>query len=417
MSRWPIIVLLACGGLFALGVLQLFRVRYAAGDVYPEYSSLRSDPLGTMMLFEALETMGSLTVKRDFSDANNLPPGSGTTYLHLASSAAEWGPMPEEAVKEIERFLRNGGRLVITFLPETSPLSWITSGKVSPPVPARRNKSKSPQKKTVKRSPLQESLGVEFERLSFSSGELRSNSVQVLNQNGMSLPSPLAWHSPIIFTNLDAAWQTIYARGTNPVVIERQFGAGSVVMSSDSYFISNEALRKERHADLLAWLIGPGKQVMFDEAHLGIVESGNVTSLMRKYRLGAMAAALLLLALLFVWKNTATFGPPAMPLKVGSFIKGRESADGLVNLLRRNVVPRDLLSLCFEEWTKSLGAGTSYPIARVDRAQSVIEAENKRAQTQRDPVRAYIEICRALEGDGAGPAADGRVKEPEPKMS
>jgi hypothetical protein len=68
------------------------------------------------------------------------------------------------------------------------------------------------------------------------------------------------------------------------VVVERQVGRGTIVMASDSYFLSNEALQRDRHADLLAWLVGSGTQVVFDEAHLGIVEKPGVATLMRKYR-------------------------------------------------------------------------------------------------------------------------------------
>jgi len=42
--------------------------------------------------------------------------------------------------------------------------------------------------------------------------------------------------------------------------------------------------------------------------------------------------------------------------------------------------------------------GSPHLIARVDQAQSVLEAENARPPSQRDPVRAYQEICRILKG-------------------
>ena len=46
--------------------------------------------------------------------------------------------------------------------------------------------------------------------------------------------------------------------GTMPVVIERQYGNGSIVLVADSFLVSNEALRSERHPRLLARLFaGP----------------------------------------------------------------------------------------------------------------------------------------------------------------
>ena len=92
-------------------------------------------------------------------------------------------------------------------------------------------------------------------------------------------------------------------------------------MATDSYFVSNEAMAKDRHADLLAWLIGPDKNVVFDEAHFGIVETSGVAVLMRKYRLHGLAAGLMLLAGLFIWKNSTSLVPPLTDEKQGRFCR------------------------------------------------------------------------------------------------
>ncbi|HWH68020.1 MAG TPA: hypothetical protein VNT26_01435, partial [Candidatus Sulfotelmatobacter sp.] len=219
---------------------------------------------------------------------------------------------------------------------------------------------------------------------------------QATNQTDWPLPEALAWHSALVFTNLNSSWETIYARGTNPVVIERKFGAGTVVMATDSYFLSNEALRQDRHADLLAWLVGPNRRIFFDEAHLGILETSGVATLMRKYRLHGLALGLAVLAGLFIWKNSLSLVPAYPDQEQIETVAGKEAAAGFVNLLRRNIAPRDLLNVCFAEWTKSLTRGNTQVIARVDQAQAVLEAENARPQRQRNPVQAYQEICRVL---------------------
>jgi len=59
---------------------------------------------------------------------------------------------------------------------------------------------------------------------------------------------------------------------------------------------------KDRHSDFLAWLVGPSKTVVFDEAHLGTVERSGVSGLMRKYRLYWFVTGLIALAGLFIWK-------------------------------------------------------------------------------------------------------------------
>ena len=45
-SRTLVLLLPVLLVLFGFGVLRLFRLRFETGDVYPPYSSLRSDPLG-----------------------------------------------------------------------------------------------------------------------------------------------------------------------------------------------------------------------------------------------------------------------------------------------------------------------------------------------------------------------------------
>jgi hypothetical protein len=202
----------------------------------------------------------------------------------------------------------------------------------------------------------------------------------------------------MIFTNVNAAWRTIYSRGTNPVVLERKFGVGSVVLMTDCYSLSNEAMVADRHPDLLAWLIGSADTIEFDEAHLGLTESPGVSSLMRRYRLHGLVAGLLLVVGLFIWQHSASFLPRVKDGPLEDEIAGKEAAAGLVNLLRRNIAPREVLRVCFNEWTKSLAKRGMHSLARVDEAQALFEAEAKRARADQDPVRAYRQIRQALKG-------------------
>jgi hypothetical protein len=105
---------------------------------------------------------------------------------------------------------------------------------------------------------------------------------------------------------------------------------------------------------------------------------------------------LLLLAGLFIWKNSSSFVPPHPEEAAPEFVVGRDAAAGFVNLLRRNVPAREVLNVCFAEWTKSLLQGNTHLIVRVDQAQAALEAENARPSLQRDPVNAYRAICQIL---------------------
>ncbi len=409
-KRLAIVLLAACAAGFAFGLVHLFRLRFAVGDVYPEYSSLRADPLGAMAFCESLERMPGLSVRRDFSDTNELPEGKGTAYLHLAARTYDWTGLPDELVREIEHFLAGGGRLAITYFPETAKPRRLFMDKEdldpeqSPKRKSKGDKAKAARKKKqddhepkIQRTPLKEWWGLEFAFVALEQDEGDAyQPASAVRKADLALPETLEWHSAVVLTNLNKSWRTIYARGTNPVVVERRFGPGSVVVATDSYFLSNEALRQDRHADLLAWLVGPAREVVFDEAHFGIVDTSGVASLIRKYRLHGLAAALLVLAGLFIWQNSVSFVPPAPEQRAPGFVAGKEAAAGFVNLLRRNVPPRDVLKTCLGEWKKSFTHGARPAAAKLVQAEAVLEADSALPPRQRDPVRTYQEICRIL---------------------
>ena len=74
--------------LFAFGLVQLFRWRFEAGDVYPPYSSLRTDPLGTQALFESLQAIRGVSVERNYQPLDRRKPTSGTIFYLGVDSAS-----------------------------------------------------------------------------------------------------------------------------------------------------------------------------------------------------------------------------------------------------------------------------------------------------------------------------------------
>ncbi|HXT10820.1 MAG TPA: DUF4350 domain-containing protein [Candidatus Angelobacter sp.] len=404
-----IIALLACAAVFAFGIIELFELRFKGGDVYPPYSSLRADPLGTMALYESLGKMPGITVRRDFSASSGLPDQPGTVYLHLAAKRGEWKSAPDDLSQEVKKFVSGGGRLVITYYPQTISFShaWdddetnsepSESGETNaaPAHPEKKKKRTDAGENEQKFVSLEDAWGFHegFQSLE-SDGETYTPAV-VKNKSGLALPPSLDWHSGMIFTNCDPAWRTIYARGTNAVVIERKFGEGSAVIASDSFFVSNEAMLNDRHADLLAWLLGKNTRVVFDEAHLGNVESPGVATLMRKYRLHGLALGLLLLAGLFIWKNSTSLAPAYASEQRENFVAGKDSGAGFVNLLRRNIPVQKIFEICFAEWKKSAAKSASVSRTRLQQAEAIFESENSRPPKDRDPIAAYRKVSETL---------------------
>ena len=405
----PIIILVGCAAVFMLGIVQLFELRFEAGDVYPAYSSLRADPLGTMAFYESLQKMPGVSVGRDFSMSNRLPDEPATVYLHLAADMSDWDWLPDDLYHEIQNFLAGGGRLVITFFPQMQPAyrqyDEIDETNSTDSKPVKSGMKEGPPKKSFKKKMhtradtswinMEDEWGfhASFEELP-QDGDVYQ-SVTVTNKSEAALPGSLDWHSGMIFTN-SSTWRTVYARGKHAVVLERTFGKGSVVLASDSYFLSNEAMTKARHADFLAWLVGPGRRVVFDEAHLGVVESPGIATLMRQYRLHGLAAGLLLLAGLFIWKNSTSLVPFQGEEQRDEFLAGKDSASGFVNLLRRNIPPREVFGVCFAEWKKSAAPAGKISSARQQRAEAVFEAENSKPAGERNFIATYKTISETL---------------------
>ena len=399
MKRFlPGIFIVLCAAAFVVGLVQLFLLRFEAGDVYPPYSSLRADPLGTMALCESLEELPGVSVRRDHSPDNKLPETPGTTYMHLGADEYEWQELPVELFNEIESFTMRGGRLAIALAPVTSSnrfffrtVTATNAAGTNVVVRKRIRKILEEDEPRERTASIQERWGLSFEYQGLEANDDEVyQPVQVTNATSLRLPSRVDWHSGLVFINVDPKWRVIYARGTNPVVVERNFGSGTVVMATDSYFLSNEAMWQARHPELLAWFVGPARHVVFDEAHLGVVETSGIAVLMRKYRLYGVVGALVLLAGLFIWKNSVSLVPPHPEEIRKDYITGKDAVGGFVNLLRRNIPPAKILDVCFDEWTKCLTRASRHTIASVDRASGIMEAR------QRDPVEAYQQIAKAL---------------------
>ena len=383
------LLLLITAAALAYGIVQLLSLRFELSDVYPEYSSLRSDPLGAMVLFESIGTIPGVATRRDFSTSNVMPDGKETTMLFLALHKEEWRLLPEDTFAEINKFVASGGRLVISLYPD--------SANPRLPIPLPTPEPLDPNQKP-KATPYRDRWRAELEIVNLRQGaDGVYEPVRVNNVSGQRFPDSIDWHSGIVFTKLNPEWKPIYMRGTDPVVIERTLARGSVVIATDSFFLSNEAMLKDRHSALLAWLMGPNRHVVFDEAHLGVTESRGMATLMRSYRLEWLIASLILLAGLFIWKNSSSLIPPYVEVDAQQYVIGKDAASGFINLLRRNVPRADLLGACLSEWKKAIPLSGKRAEERIQQVEAVFNAENSLAVKQRDPIRAYRAIAEILQ--------------------
>jgi hypothetical protein len=339
-----IVLLVSLAAVFIGGILFLFHLQFAGGDVYPADSTLRSDPAGAALIFESLRRLPGLTVVRGYQPLLRLLPDRDSTILMLGIEPRSFAMRPAEDLREFEDLAGRGNRLVLGMRP-----GW---GRAPP-----------------RRRALELNWGVRF-GLDF-------------NKDGSAI---------LYFAEADH-WDVLERSGQRPVAIERPFGKGSIVLVAAGWLFNNKSVAEARHTALLARIIspimGPHARIVFDEAHFGIVETGSIVALAGTFRLHGLALGLAICAALFIWKNASSF-PPLSSAAPTETIFGRTSLAGLVTLLRRHIPPSRLVAVCWQEWLKSNAREISPE--RRDRAETVVR---NLADRPGDALRQIQAILRA----------------------
>jgi len=249
-----------------------------------------------------------------------------------------WSKLESDTLREYEELTSKGARLVIAFLPVSTP--W-TDKEVSP-VETRWD------------------IHFKYKEMQEDKGEIPRQTALVLRGG--------------------KAWKTLPGGA-----LERPLGKGSVVLLADSYPLSNEGLREVHDSQLIIQLAGPAREIVFDENHFGVVETGSVVKLMRKYHLEGALGVLVLVAILFLWRSASSLLPSRAP-QAEQAVAGRDSLEGMTALLRRGIAEKDLVRTCFEEWKKTSLNGQKAPLNALNRA----------LLDHKDAGFAYREIAKAL---------------------
>jgi len=430
-----IILFLLILATFVFGVVKLFLLRFEAGDVYPAYSSLRSDPLGGRAFYSSLENIDSARVNRNYLPLQDLEFEHRTALFYIGTAAFDSRSVSAEWLKIFKRLTDKGGRLVLSFLPlEKKPASWrmqkcFVPGRglhdkdeTAPDAAPKgaQHAAKHPEINSTSNHDDQHPQTPPIDHFSDQS----DNCVSLINQWGLTfafaeepsdaarkvsdglsasrvknLPQTISWHTALYFDELNDSWREIYAADGRPVIIERPFGKGSLVLAADSFFLSNEAMRSERHPELLTWLLGDSINIVFDETHFGILRHPGVLDLIQRYRFHWFIFAVAILAILFVWKNSVSFLPP--PKKTAAQLSkevtsDRDSTQGLISLLRRNIPARRLLQTCAGEWLRSFQPERWFQGDRLRQIKSELQKMETPSPESIDPVAGYRRISKII---------------------
>jgi uncharacterized protein DUF4350 len=353
VRKHSFVMLAVLAGAFLAGLWRLMDLRFAAGDVYPPYSSLRSDPLGTKAFHDSLAALPELTVERHHKALANIAKERATIfYPGVTPHWLEWES--EDQLKQIETLATGGARVVI----------GVTPVRRTPRFP---RKPAQPSEADEKKAPPLERLW--HVGIGFASDAPPTRTV-------------------LYFRDFDSAWKP-YGDAAEARIIERRFGQGSVVLLANSYSLSNQALEQDRDSALLAWSLGGNSKIIFDESHLGVEDTGSVGTLIRRLHFEGVVAALLLLAGLFIWMSAVPFLPPRRENTGAEQLSEQDAASGLVNLLRRNIPRPTLLRVAVAEWEKSRYGGHAVASDKIARVRRLAESSG-------DPVQVYNQAARIL---------------------
>lgn len=391
-------------GLCLAAVFRLLALRFDAGDVYPAYSSLRPDPLGARALYESLERLPGVRVRRHLDPApESLPEGRGTTLLLLGLRPEALRRVPEADALALERFVRDGGRLVLA-LHGGGP-SWLENTDEERGRRERRRRELEERERedaAGRTVALTERWGFRVASVPLGrdeDGVIVPVSATRATAAPAELPAELRWRAPRVLRPADDAWLTVYARDGDPVVLERRLGPGRIVLVTDAFPFSNEALRRERETAFLWWALGGGgRRVVFDETRLGVAQRGGVATLARRYGLHGVPVALLAVVALVIWRGACPLAPRRPDAPEERQPSGRESAEAFQNLLRRAVPARDLAAACVREWRHGVAAG------RPDLAPRAAALEARLATDDgRDLRRLWHDLAAIAAGHEAAP--------------
>src|SRR5439155_12290754 len=181
-------------------------------DIYPAYSSFRTDPLGTKALYDSFDRL--LTVARNFRPLLRMGSGRDSALFVLGVQPSQLR-LADVEVKDLEQYVGSGGRLVISFYP------IFSAREIAPPAPMPVTPGGRPvpptQRKNSKDSD-QPDAGILLSKqwkFDFGFAALERDKANHLlpaeatKEGDDQLPNGIACHSALFFDKLDPVWRVI----------------------------------------------------------------------------------------------------------------------------------------------------------------------------------------------------------------
>jgi hypothetical protein len=372
--------------LFLLALGRIVSLRLGSGDIYPEYSSFRPDPLGSKAFFESLARLDGKSVRRHAQALERLRVDEKTTVLFLGTKKAA-----PEFFRNIEDIARPGARVVVSLNALGSHSEEREHDRLNRPAIKQQKQNEDDPSET---------RGFAFgfpkvkliDPLRLETGRLLANRVL----EDPALPETLSWYGRYCFEWDTNDWETLFEVKSKPVIVQRQIGLGKLVLCADSFLFSNEALARERWPQFLLWTLGRNRSIIFDESHLGVSQGSSIMLLLREFRLQRLLIGFVFVAALWIWKSSLSFVPAYSQDSTVEIVQGKTAREGVVHLLERNISAGQLPEVCLAEWRKSRLNLNQFDAARYSVAEAVLAEYRELARNERNPVETYQALTKIL---------------------
>jgi hypothetical protein len=347
--------------------------------------------LGAKALYESYDSLSGVTVERNFepfSEKDSLPTDAMLLLLNMRGAS-----MHRLAHYDaLQRFVSSGGRVVIALSPDGIGYEYLDQDGEFLEDEESEAGSENDDAALADEEAFDDDAAEEDSRQTVFArrashfekrfwGELAlvhgehegGDAVPTAAASKLGLPSVLPWREGGVLIELSDEWVPLYHIDDEVVMAERPVGRGSIVVMTDDFLYSNEAMLKHRFVSLLVWSLGDKQQVIFDETHLGVAETTGIAMLLRRYRLGGFFFGFAALVGLVVWRGMSPLLPAYVGRTRGNVVIAEHSTEaGMSDLVRRSVPTSELPIEAYRQWKKSF---IRSPIDRRTYAKEVEEAD------------------------------------------
>ncbi len=330
-ERLALIAVLVLAAVFLFSIVRSVLRRTETTYNYPPYSSLNNGDEGTKAYFETLRKLGHKP-SRNYQPLRKLE-GTQAEIFYVGPGLGAFRYSGAKELEEFERLAVRGARIIIAF---------DTDGVVQKPRAGARTRDSSthaPAEDTLKKR-----WGIQ---LAFTKRKVS----KAVNEFMSQLDSiPVSWH----FSSWANDWSPSQMKDSTPLFLERRFGKGSVLLIAESKLFTNRELLMNPDTQVLAAVPIYQREIIFDESHLGLEDTGTVVGLATAHGLQWMMLGLVVLAVLYVWRSSTSFVPPAAARR-DTAVAGHDAHSALSNLLMQSLPKNSILGFVAEEWNRTLG--------------------------------------------------------------